>query len=84
MIKMTHHSTEAALGLAETLGMSPKLCLNLQATYDLAKAVEARRVVQITCSLLSLSCLNPERAVVGRVYYYMSIVIYFGSRNGLS
>ncbi len=34
----------AALDLAETVGTSPKLWLNLQATYDLAKAVEARRV----------------------------------------
>ncbi len=37
-------TAEAALDLAETLGTSPKLWLNLQATYDLAKAVEARRV----------------------------------------
>lgn len=36
--------TAAALDLAETLGTSPKLWLNLQATHDLAKAVEARRV----------------------------------------
>ena len=37
-------TAESALDLAETLGTSPKLWLNLQATYDLAKAVEARRV----------------------------------------
>ena len=37
-------TAEAALDLAETLGTSPKLWLNLQATYDLAKAAEARRV----------------------------------------
>ena len=37
-------TAEAALDLAEILGTSPKLWLNLQATYDLAKAVEARRV----------------------------------------
>lgn len=37
-------TAEAALDLAETLGISPKLWLNLQATYDLAKAVKARRV----------------------------------------
>jgi addiction module HigA family antidote len=33
----------AALDLAETLGTSPKLWMNLQATYDLDKAAEARR-----------------------------------------
>ncbi len=37
-------TAEAGLDLAETLGTSPKLWLNLQATYDLAKAAEARRV----------------------------------------
>ena len=37
-------TAEAALDLAETLGTSPKLWLNVQATYALAKAVEARRV----------------------------------------
>lgn len=37
-------TAEAALDLAETLGTSPKLWLNVQATYDLAKAVAARRV----------------------------------------
>ncbi len=36
-------TAEAALDLAETLGTSPKLWMNLQATYDLAKAAEARR-----------------------------------------
>ncbi len=37
-------TAEAALDLAETLGTSPKLWLNVQATYALAKAVAARRV----------------------------------------
>lgn len=37
-------TADAVLDLAETLGTSPKLWLNLQTTYDLAKAVEARRV----------------------------------------
>ena len=37
-------TAEAALDLAETLGTSPKLWLNLQATYDLDKAAAARRV----------------------------------------
>ena len=37
-------TAEAALDLAETLGTSPKLWLNLQATYDLDKAATARRV----------------------------------------
>ena len=37
-------TAEAALDLAETLGTSPKLWLSLQATYDLDKAVSARRV----------------------------------------
>jgi addiction module HigA family antidote len=34
----------SALDLAEVLGTSPKLWMNLQATYDLDKAVKARRV----------------------------------------
>ncbi len=37
-------TAEAALDLADILGTSPKLWLNVQATYDLAKAAEARRV----------------------------------------
>lgn len=37
-------TADAALDLAETLGTSPKLWLNLQATYDLAKAAGTRRV----------------------------------------
>ena len=32
-----------ALDLAEALGTSPKLWMNLQATYDLDKAAKARR-----------------------------------------
>ena len=36
-------TVEAALDLSETLGTSPKLWLNLQATYDLAKAAAAKR-----------------------------------------
>ena len=34
----------AALDLAEMLGTSPKLWMNLQATYDLDKAEKAKRV----------------------------------------
>jgi addiction module HigA family antidote len=34
----------SALDLAEVLGTSPKLWMNLQATYDLDKAAKARRV----------------------------------------
>jgi addiction module HigA family antidote len=34
----------AALDLAEALGTSPKLWMNLQATYDLDKAARSRRV----------------------------------------
>ena len=34
----------AALDLAEALGTSPKLWMNLQATYDLDKVTKARRV----------------------------------------
>ena len=37
-------TAEAALDLADILGTSPKLWLNVQATYDLAKAAAARRV----------------------------------------
>ena len=33
-----------ALDLADALGTSPKLWMNLQATYDLDKAAKARRV----------------------------------------
>lgn len=35
-------TAEAALDLAEVLGTSPKLWMNLQATYDLDKAKRAR------------------------------------------
>ena len=34
----------AALDLADALGTSPKLWMNLQTTYDLDKAARARRV----------------------------------------
>ena len=34
----------AALDLADVLGTSPNLWMNLQATYDLDKAAKARRV----------------------------------------
>jgi len=34
----------AALDLADALGTSPKLWMNLQATYDLYKATRTRRV----------------------------------------
>ena len=34
----------AALDLADALGTSPKLWMNLQATFDLAKALKARQV----------------------------------------
>jgi addiction module HigA family antidote len=37
-------SAAAALDLADALGTSPKLWMNLQATYDLDKAEKARRV----------------------------------------
>ena len=37
-------SAAAALDLAEVLGTSPKLWMNLQATYDLERAARARRV----------------------------------------
>jgi addiction module HigA family antidote len=37
-------TAEAALDLAETLGTSPKLWMNLQATYDLDRAAKAREV----------------------------------------
>jgi addiction module HigA family antidote len=36
-------TADAALDLAELLGTSPKLWMNLQATYDLDKAAAARR-----------------------------------------
>ena len=36
-------TAEAALDLAETLGTSSKLWMNLQATYDLDRAAKARR-----------------------------------------
>ena len=34
----------AALDLADVLGTSPKLWMNLQTTYDLDRAIKARRV----------------------------------------
>jgi addiction module HigA family antidote len=37
-------TAEAALDLAEVLGTSPKLWMNLQATYDLDRAARAREV----------------------------------------
>ena len=37
-------TAEAALDLAEVLGTSPKLWMNLQATFDLDKAARNRRV----------------------------------------
>ena len=35
-------TAESALDLAEALGTSPKLWMNLQATYDLDRAITAR------------------------------------------
>jgi addiction module HigA family antidote len=35
-------TAESALDLAEALGTSPKLWMNLQATYDLDRAISAR------------------------------------------
>lgn len=35
-------TAESALDLAQTLGTSPKLWMNLQATWDLAKAIKLR------------------------------------------
>ena len=37
-------TAESALDLAEALGTSPKLWMNLQATYDLDRASKKRRV----------------------------------------
>ncbi|MCD4747741.1 MAG: HigA family addiction module antidote protein [Thermoanaerobaculales bacterium] len=37
-------TANAALDLAEVLGTSPKLWMNLQATYDLDRAAKARQV----------------------------------------
>jgi addiction module HigA family antidote len=37
-------TAEAALDLAAALGTSPKLWMNLQATYDLDRAAAARKV----------------------------------------
>ena len=37
-------TADSALDLAEALGTSPKLWMNLQATYDLYKAVRDREV----------------------------------------
>ena len=44
LIKGKRGITAAALDLAEALGTSPKLWMNLQATYDLDRAISARRV----------------------------------------
>jgi len=37
-------AAESALDLAEVLGTTPKLWMNLQATYDLDKAIKQREV----------------------------------------
>jgi antitoxin HigA-1 len=37
-------TAEAALDLADALGTSPKLWMNLQATFDLDRAARARKV----------------------------------------
>ena len=37
-------TAESALDLADVLGTSPKLWMNLQATYDLDRAISARNV----------------------------------------
>ena len=37
-------TADAALDLADALGTSPKLWMNLQATYDLDRAAAARKV----------------------------------------
>lgn len=37
-------TADAALDLADALGTSPKLWMNLQATYDLAQALKRREV----------------------------------------
>ena len=37
-------TAESALDLADALGTSPKLWMNLQATYDLDRAISARKV----------------------------------------
>ncbi len=38
-------TADGALDLAKILGTSPKLWMNLQATYDLARAIERRQEV---------------------------------------
>ena len=38
-------TADAALDLAEALGTSPKLWMNLQATWDLAQSARRRKVV---------------------------------------
>lgn len=49
---------EAALDLADALGTSPKLWLNLQATYDLDKLPKAGRMRQkITTTEFKARCL---------------------------
>ncbi|MFN3238039.1 MAG: HigA family addiction module antitoxin [Pseudomonadales bacterium] len=37
-------TAESALDLAEAIGTSPKVWMNLQATYDLDRAISARNV----------------------------------------
>ena len=37
-------TADAALDLSEALGTTPKLWMNLQATYDLAQAIKRREV----------------------------------------
>ena len=51
----------AALDLAEALGTSPKLWMNLQATYDLDKAVNARRLARLAGTEAQLSDVTRRR-----------------------
>lgn len=49
-------TAEAALDLAEALGTSPKLWMNLQGTYDIARALEKRNAAQGSIQCAETGC----------------------------
>lgn len=55
-------TAEAALDLADALGTSPKLWMNLQATYDLDKAQRARSAAQRKSKLAPVDGAVSRRA----------------------
>ena len=57
-------TAEAALDLADALGTSPKLWMNLQVTYDLDKAAAARKAAHRFPGLLTASTRQNQNAAI--------------------